>query len=86
MEAITWNELKNKRLKKTRGVSFEELIRNGELVDIRDHPSRALQEIMLLKYTRHIWVVPFVASENQRFLKTLDPSRKYTKLFQEGRL
>ncbi len=83
MEPLAWNELKSKRLKKTRGASFEELIKKGELIATKDHPSRMLQELLLFKYKKYIWVVPFVRNEGRWFLKTLYPSRKYTKLLKE---
>jgi predicted DNA binding CopG/RHH family protein len=38
-ESFKWNSFKSERLKKTRGVSFEE-ISKARLVDIKDHPSR----------------------------------------------
>jgi len=78
MKELRWNLLKNERLKKTRGVSFEELI-NSELIDVLKHPSRENQKIMLFKYKKCIWIVPFVEEDKYYFLKTLYPSRKYTK-------
>jgi hypothetical protein len=82
---ITWNALKNERLKITRGVSFEELL-GSELIAIQRHPTKERQGIMLILHKRYIWVVPFVKSEDGIFLKTLFQSRKYTKIFKEGRL
>ena len=41
---------------------------------------------MLFKYKRYIWVVPYVEDKETIFLKTLYPSRKYTKLYREGKL
>jgi hypothetical protein len=41
---------------------------------------------MLFEYKGKMWVVPFVDSEKERFLKTLYPSRKYTKLYEKGEL
>ena len=86
MDSLSWNALKNDRLKKTRGVSFEELTSNGRLIDVRRHPSRALQDILLFEYKNYVWVVPFVADSSGLFLKTLYPSRKYTRLLKGGKL
>jgi hypothetical protein len=36
---------------------------------------------MLFEYKKYIWVVPFVEEKDYYFLKTLFPSRKYTKIF-----
>ena len=79
MKAIRWNLLKNESLKKTRGVSFDDLV-NSKLIDILKNPSRVNQQIMLFEYKEYIWVVPFIEEDTYYFLKTLFPSRKYTKL------
>ena len=75
--------MKSERLKKTRGVSFEEIIRS-KLVGVKKHPSRKNQNIMLFEYKRHIWIVPYVVEKDFIFLKTLFPSRKYTKEYRKG--
>ena len=79
---IKWNPRKNTRLKRIRGVSFEELF-DGELLDIRENPARKYQMILIFCYHRHIWAVPFVIEEQSIFLKTLYPSRKYQKLYKK---
>jgi hypothetical protein len=83
MKEIRWSLLKNERLKKTRGVSFEEIIK-AKLVGVKKHPSRKNQNIMLFKYKKYIWIVPYVVEKDCIFLKTLFPSRKYTKEYQKG--
>ena len=83
MKQIKWNILKSERLKKTRGVSFNEIIR-GKLIAVKKHHKRAFQDIMLFEYKGYIWIVPFVQSEDEIFLKTLYPSRKYTKSYRKG--
>jgi len=80
-----WNELKSERLKKVRGVSFEEIIKT-RIVGVEDHPSRDHQKVFFFEYKNKIWVVPFVENEKEVFLKTLYPSRKHTKLYQRGEL
>lgn len=85
MKEIRWNFLKSERLKRTRGVSFEELIRS-RLIAVKQHPSRTHQQIMLFEHRGYIWIVPFVESGEEIFLKTLFPSRKYTQLHRGGRL
>lgn len=52
MKNISWNLLKNERLKQSRGVSFEELISKAELIAIKKHPNREKQSIMLFEYKR----------------------------------
>ena len=85
MKEVRWNSLKSERLKKARGISFEE-ISEAKLVDIKDHPFRENQRIMLFEYKGYIWLVPFVENEREIFLKTIYASRKYTKIYkQKGR-
>ena len=83
MSEIRWSLLKSERLKKVRGVSFEEIIQS-RLVAVRRHPKRADQSVMLFDYKGYIWVVPFVAVGGEIFLKTLYPSRKYTRIHRRG--
>lgn len=82
---IQWDPLKSERLKRTRKKSFEELL-NSKLIDVRDHPFRETQEMMLFEHEGQIWIVPFVRKEGKIFLKTLYPSRKFTRLYKKGEL
>lgn len=75
--------LKSDQLKRTRGTSFEEII-SSKFIAIKDHHNRTYQKIMLFEYKSHILLVPFVETDGVVFLKTLYPSRKYTKLYQRG--
>ena len=79
---IKWNLLKSERLKKTRGVSFEEILKT-KLLTVLKHPKRADQNIMLFEYKKYVWAVPYVENKNELFLKTLFPSRKYTKIYKK---
>jgi len=85
MKDIRWSQLKSERLKKTRGVSFEEIL-SSELIAVKAHPKRPGQNIMLFKYKGYIWIVPYVEEKDYIFLKTLYPSRKLTKLYRKGEL
>ena len=85
MKEIRWSYLKSERLKKVRGLSFEDIIK-AELAAVKVNPAKRGQKLMLFLYKRYIWVVPFVEDEDHIFLKTLFPSRKYTKLFKEDKL
>lgn len=75
--------IKNERVKKTRGVSFEEILK-AKLIGIESHPSKAMQERMIFEWKGYVWVVPFVRSERKIFLKTVYPSRKHTKQYRKG--
>ena len=86
MVDFQWNELKNARLKRVRGVSFEEIAK-AKLIATKGHPSRPEQQLMLFERQGYIWVVPYVeVAEEVFFLKTLYQSRKYTRLYRQGRL
>ncbi len=80
MKEIRWNPLKSERLKKTRGVSFQEIIASN-LIDIRKHPHREDQSIMVFEYKGYLWAVPYTIEEDYIFLKTLYPSRKLMKIY-----
>jgi len=80
MKNITWSLLKSERLKRTRGASFEDIMRS-KLIAIKKHPKKEHQNIMLFRYKRYIWAVPYVETDKEIFLKTLYPSRKYTRIY-----
>ena len=85
MKDLRWALSKSEELKRTRGVSFEEII-HAELLAVKEHPSRPHQKILLFKFRDYVWVVPFIEREGEIFLKTLFPSRKYTKMWRAGEL
>ena len=85
MKDIRWSQLKSERLKKTRGVSFEEII-SSELIAVKAHHKRLDQNIMFFELKGYIWIVPYVEEKDYIFLKTLYPSRKFTKLYRKGEL
>ena len=76
--------LKSERLKRTRGVSFEEIVA-AKFIDLKDNPARGTQQMLLFEYKDYIWLVPFVRNGDEMFLKTLYPSRKYTKFYRKER-
>ena len=92
MEAFKWDEKKNQKLKKERNLSFEQvvfLIENDCVIDIIRHPKQSKynnQRIYIILIQDYVHLVPFVDSPNERFLKTIIPSRKFTKLYKEGKL
>ena len=83
MPEIKWDILKSERLKKVRGVSFEEILK-AKLIEVKRHSKRTHQNIMLFWHQGYVWVVPYVRDGEDLFLKTLYPSRKYTKLYKQG--
>lgn len=82
---IRWDIEKDRWLKKTRGISFQEIadcILSGDYIDILENPSRARQELFVLRIKNYIWAVPFMVEEDESiFLKTAYPSRKFFKRY-----
>lgn len=86
MPDVRWNLVKSNRLKRTRGASFDEILQS-KLIAIKKHPKKINQNIMLFEYKQYIWVIPYITEGNgDIFLKTLFPSRKYTKMYKENNL
>lgn len=83
MKEFRWNPTKSKRLKETRGFSFEEII-EGRFIAVQKHPTREKQRILLFEHKMYVWVVPCVVGKGYIFLKTAFPSRKYTKKYKRG--
>ena len=87
MKAFAWNSERNDLLKAERGVSFEDIVLNiqlGNEVDIFEHPNQERypgQKISVVLVEGYAYLVPFVESEDEIFLKTIIPSRKATKQY-----
>jgi uncharacterized DUF497 family protein len=87
MPKISWNQEKNKLLKKTRGVSFEQIrkaIASGKVIKVLPHPNPTKyknQKIMVININNYAYSVPFIEKEDQLFLKTIYANRKYTKKY-----
>lgn len=80
---LRWDPQKSEHLKRTRGVSFEEIIRCRYL-GIAQHPVRDHQKILIFEHNNYLWAVPFVADRKSLFLKTIYPSRKLMRTFKKG--
>ncbi|MGQ0645575.1 MAG: toxin [Elusimicrobiota bacterium] len=83
MADIQWDPEKSRYLKRTRGASFEDII-GSKLVAVKRHPKRLRRNIMLFQHEGYIWIVPYVKGPSGIFLKTLYPSRKYTRIHKRG--
>jgi uncharacterized DUF497 family protein len=85
MKPVNWSTEKNIRLKAERGVSFEEVlsaISHGSLLDVQDHPNAGQypnQRMLVVRVRGYAYLVPFVETESEVFLKTIIPSRKATR-------
>ncbi len=84
-----WNPGKNEWLKKERNISFEQIIfhlSQGDVWKISDHPDQMNypgQQIYFVIVKGYIYLVPHVVEKEHIFLKTIIPSRKATRVYQE---
>lgn len=84
MKTYAWNSEKNALLKETRGVGFEDIvfhIEAGDEISVADHPNQERypgQQISMVMIDGYAYLVPFVESDTEVFLKTIIPSRKAT--------
>ena len=90
MPYFSWSPEKNDRLIRERGISFEEIvfhIEQGDVIDLLEHPNQeryAGQRVLVVDVDDYAYLVPFVESEDELFLKTIIPSRKATKKYLGG--
>jgi hypothetical protein len=59
----------------------------GQVLDDLVHPNPQLyanQRLMIVKLRDYAWLVPYVETELELFLKTIIPSRKATKQYLRG--
>jgi uncharacterized DUF497 family protein len=87
MKPVNWNTEKNISLKAERGVSFEEVvsvISHGALLAVLDHPNTTKyvnQRMFVIRIRGYAYLVSFVETEKEIFLKTIIPSRKATRQY-----
>lgn len=84
MNYFNWSAEKNEILKQTRGISFEEivfLIESGNLLGVEENPGYPNQKIYIVNVENYAVIVPFVKIDNEIFLQTAFPSRKYSKKY-----
>ena len=87
MKTYAWNSEKNEQLISEREISFEDIVVSihlGYEVDIYDHPNQDRypgQKISVVIVEDYAFLVPFVESDEEIFLKTIIPSRKATKQY-----
>ena len=83
-----WNEDKNIILSRERDISFEDVIfalKNDKLLDIILSPTHEEQKCFVVEMKSYTYIIPYVkVNDTQYFLKTIYPSRKYTKIYLKG--
>jgi uncharacterized DUF497 family protein len=87
MKYFVWNKNKNEQLKKKCNISFETImhqIENRKILAIEDHPNQEKypnQRMLIIEFKNYAFLVPFVESDDEIFLKTIIPSRKATRKY-----
>ena len=83
-----WSAAKNEMLVRERGISFERIvfeISMGNEVAMVMHRCQSQgfdgQKISVVEVDDYVYLVPFVETESEIFLKTIIPSRKATRQF-----
>lgn len=92
MKNYRWDLEKDEILRKERGISFDLIlfqIENGFLLDIIKHPNEEKypnQSIFIVELESYVYLVPFIETKDEIFLKTIIPSRKAKRnyLLREG--
>ncbi len=86
---IEWNPDKNSTLKAVRRISFEQVvnaIKAKKVLFDGPHPNQSKypRQQMLIVYIRnYTYLVPYVEDTEKRFLKTIIPSRKANKKYNQ---
>lgn len=84
MKYFDWDDSQNVRLRRERGIGYEDIvfhIGQGDLLDVLEHtrtdcyPGLA---VLVVRRDRHVFLVPTVESGDRVFLKTIIPSDRAT--------
>lgn len=90
MKYFSWSAEKNAWLKAIRGVGFEDVvihILQDGVLDTFEHPNQRKypgQKIHAVEMEGYVFLVPFIESAEEVFLKTIIPSRKATRQYLGG--
>jgi uncharacterized DUF497 family protein len=90
MKKYVWDDEKSGKLKKERGIDFEDiviLIEGGFVLAMIDHPNKGKypnQKIYVINVNSYAFCVPCLENEESVRLVTIFPSREYTKIYLRG--
>ena len=91
MKFFEWDKEKNDKLKKERGVGFEEIlevIEKKKILDDLKHTRKKYthQRILVIEKDKYVYAVPYVLDPKRKvvFLKTVYPSRVLTEKYLKG--
>ncbi len=91
-KSLMYSYEKNALLKEERGIGFEDVIlslESGDLLDDISHPNKEKYPdqdifIIFIRIKGYVYLVPYVETEDEIFLKTIIPSRKMNKRYLKG--
>lgn len=90
MKQIRFNQVKNTKLKLTRGIGFDEvakIIKSKIFLDLIDNPNQKKyrnQKLFLIQIEGSVFVVPFVEEKDYIFFKnSLSKSKIYKEIFNQ---
>lgn len=84
MKIYNWNKEKNEIIKNIRWICFEDVliaINSGKLLSVQANKNYPNQKNFTLNINNYIHICPFVENENEIFLKTVYPDRKFHKKY-----
>lgn len=87
MKPYVWDNSKNEKLARERGVSFEDAvaaIERGRVLDMVRHTNQERypnQKFYVVEINNYAYLVSYVEDETQVYLKTVYPSRKATQKY-----
>jgi len=87
IKTIRWSQEKNRQLQQERGLTFEMVvtaIQQGNVLEDLVHPNVTKypnQRMMVVRIGSYAFLVPYIDSPSELFLKTIIPSRKATKKY-----
>ena len=87
MKPINWNPFKNHQLIEQRGISFDDVVfylQQESLLDDIEHPNKDRypnQRMFVVDIDGYVYLIPYIESQDEIFLKTIIPSRKATKQY-----
>lgn len=86
MKNLVWDEEKNIKLKKERGIDFEDvfdILMKEQFLDLIKNPSKNFpnQRVFVVKFNNYIYYIPFAEDKDNIYLKTIIPSRKAAKKY-----
>ncbi len=87
MKVFNWSSDKNQQLIHERGIAFEDIIfhiSQGDVLDDLKHPNAEKyphQRVLVESVDDYAYLVPYIETRQEIFLKTIIPSRKATKRY-----